>query len=531
MASNLTRRELFALAWGVALIEPTDAASATPACAPVASCPVDDLVGRFMREFSIPGIGIAIVQPGQAPLARGYGVRRLGDAMPVDAHTQFAIASNSKAFLAACFALLVDAGALGWDDPVRKHLPEFEMHDPAVSAMMTVRDLFVHRSGLPLGAGDLLQFPASDRTPGDVLHALRYLKPSTGFRAGYAYDNCLYIVAGILLERVSGLDWNHYVAERLFAPLGMHDAVPNASLLRGSNHAARHARIGPPVRGMGRLAVVQPDETDLIGPAGGISVSVTGIIPWLQVQLGRGTLPDGRRLWTEAQSAEMWKPQTITASTEGPTAALPQRGVLEAYALGWFVGDYRGRRSLWHRGTVSGQRTHTVLLPEQGIGFVVYSNTEDAEPVAGLRYALLDWLLGGSEFDWVAATKRDIAAAQSQVLRVVSHDEFTVPAGGPTLPLDRYAGRYRDAWYGDIVVSCRRDRLAIDFTHTPTLKGPLEVFGVDTFRSRFGVGVEDVVVAFRRENGAVAGLSMRALSPMADFSFDYHDLSPVRVSP
>ena len=519
------RQTLAALSGGAVL-----AAAASQSAPAVTTMPspdsIDDIVARFMREFEIPGVGVAIVQSGQPAALHTCGVRTLGQAAPVDIHTQFAIASNSKAFLTASLAILVDEGKLGWEDPVTRHLPEFRMYDPCVTQMMTVRDLLVHHSGLPLGAGDLLQFPISDHTAEDVLHALPYFKPARGFRAGYAYDNCLYIVAGILLQRVSGLSWDEFVASRIFTPLGMIDAVTNPSLVSGPNHVGRHARLGPPAFGAGRLEVVAPDESPLIGPAGGINVSVAGIVPWLQVQLGRGALPDGRRLWSEAQAAEMWKPQTIVSSGPGPAPEAPQQSVMQGYALGWGVADYRGRRVLSHGGGLIGQVTRTVLLPDQGLAFVVFTNSQEDDALSGMRYAILDLLLGASAFDWLAVAVKARATSQAELIKVAGSGDFAPPPGEPSLALDRYVGRYRDPWYGDIVVAWNGEHLTIDFTHTPAFKSALEPFGPDAFRTRFPRGVgEDAVVSFAVKDGAVSGVTMKALSPLADFSFDFQDLA------
>ena len=529
-SSTPNRREALAALSGAAVLSAADARAEAPSTAMTPDAGgIDDLVGRFMRDFDIPGMAAAIVQPGQAVFLRGYGVRVLGQPARLDVRTQFAIASNSKAFTTAALAILVDEGKLGWDDPVVKYLPEFRMYDPAVTRMMTVRDLLVHRSGLPQGAGDLLQFPRSDRTAEDVLRALPYFKPARGFRAGYAYDNSLYIVAGLLIGRVSGLSWDAFVAERIFGPLGMVDAVTNPTLPLSDNHAGRHARLGPPVIGMGPLRVVQPDETAAIGPAGGINVSVTGIVPWLQVQLGRGVLPDGRRLWSAAQSDELWKPQTIIASGPGPTPDAPQRSVITAYALGWGVADYRGHRALSHGGGVAGQITRTALFPDQGIGLAIYSNSQEEEAISALRYALADRLLGVPTFDWLAFAHKARTEAQADAVKAAAGG-FTAPPGGPSLPLDRYAGRYRDPWYGDMLVTLSAAGLAIDFTHTPALNSALTPFGPDAFRTHFQPGVEDAVVSFAIKDGAVAGVTLKALSPLADFSFDFQDLAFTPVS-
>jgi CubicO group peptidase (beta-lactamase class C family) len=527
MTGQVTISRRGALALGVSGV----AVAALPAWAqPSADAAVDAIVARFMSTFEIPGIGIAIVRPDQPAFTRGYGVRTLGRPERVDEHSLFGIASNTKAFTAAALAMLVEEGKLAWDEPVFRYMPDFAMSDPAVSKMMTVRDLLVHRSGLALGAGDLMQFPKSDRTPEELLRALPHLKLARGFRSGYAYDNILYVVAGILVERMSGLGWEEFVTRRIFRPLGMADAVANLPLVKTRNIVGRHARLGPPLRGLGPLAVVEADESSVIGAAGAIQASVTDAVPWLRTQLGKGQAPGGPRLWSEAQSGEMWTPQVITTSTTGPTETNPVRPVLQGYALGWFVQDYRGRRLIHHSGGLSGQITQTALLPEQGIGLAVWSNTEDGVPISYLRYALLDHLAGAPPLDWIAITRRAIDAREAEARELVASGDVKAPPGGPSLPLARYAGRYRDPWYGDVVVTERGGRLAIDFTRTPVFRGPLEPWGPDAFRTRWKKGAgEDAIVTFVVDNGAVTGIRMKALSPLADFSYDFHDLDLKRV--
>ena len=495
-----------------------------------AASPVDAMVADFMSGFEIPGIGVAIVRAGAAPFTRGYGVRRLGSRARVDTDTLFAIASNSKSFLAAGLAMLVEEGKVGWDEPVVRYIRDFSMSDPAVTKMMTVRDLLVHRSGLALGAGDLMHFPLSDHTRQDFVRGLRHLPLARGFRSGYAYDNILYVGAGVLVERVSGQRWEDFVTARLLRPLGMRTAVADRLRIKTANVAARHARLGPPARGLGKLEVVEPDESPAGSPAGGIHASVSDILPWLQVQLGRGGPPGGRSFWSKNQAEEMWKPQIITQASQGPTPQEPTRPVMAGYALGWFVQDYRGHRLIHHSGGLSGQVTFTALFPERGLGLAVFSNTEDGAAVSGLRSALLDHLIGAPRFDWMSATRRRMDANRAEVLAVAGSGDFPAPPGGPSLPSARYAGRYRDPWYGDIVVSERGGGLHIDFTRTPVFKGPLEPFGPDTFRTRWARGAgEDAVVTFTVANGAVTGMKMKALSPIADFSYDFHDLVLTRV--
>jgi CubicO group peptidase (beta-lactamase class C family) len=522
-----TRRQAMAtaLATTAGLMLPGGARAAT-----LDESEIDAIVRPFLQAFDTPGVAVAIVRPGAPPFLKGYGVRTLGKPAAVDIHTRFGIASHSKAFTAAALALLVDDGKIRWDDPVVRHLPEFRMFDSAVTQMMTVRDLLVHRSGLPLGAGDLMFFPTSSHVAADVLKALPYLRPVRGFRAGYDYDNILYMVAGLVIERVTGGSWGTFVKERLLLPLGMTDTAPSREVLTTDNVAGRHARLGPPVRGMGKMEVVQADEPPAIAAAGGINASIADMAKWLQVQLDQGKLPGGRQLWSAEQAKQMWTPATIVSSSNGPTAENPARPILQTYALGWFVQDYRGLRMIQHSGGLTGQVTFTGLLPSLGIGVSVFTNVEEGVSQA-IRNAILDRLIGAAPFDWVAGYGAQTKKKQEEALASVKGGFDTPPPGGPSLPRSAYVGRYRDPWYGDIVVAERGGKLTIDFAPTPVFKSVLEPWGSDIFRTRFPKGAgEDAVVAFAVDGGKVTGVTMKPLSPLADFSFDYQHLAFARIS-
>src|SRR5262249_41415386 len=190
--------------------------SATPRAQP-ATADVDALVQRAMTAFEVPGVSLAIVKDGHVLVAKGYGVRKLGEPAMVDAKTRFGIASNTKAFTATALGILVDEGKIRWDAPVIDYLPWFQMSDPYVTRELSVRDLLVHRSGLGLGAGDLLWWPPSTYTRKEVAQRLRYLPLATSFRSAYAYDNVLYIVAGELIEAVSGQPWEDFMSSRVLA--------------------------------------------------------------------------------------------------------------------------------------------------------------------------------------------------------------------------------------------------------------------------------------------------------------------------
>src|SRR5437773_2321572 len=255
-----------ALAIAVVLSIPAAIAAQHRGSAPAAD--LDAYVTKVLQTFEVPGAALAVVKDGAIVVAKGYGVRKLGDPAPADGRTLFGIASNTKVFTATALGMLVEQGKLEWDAPVIRYLPAFAMWDPYVTRELTARDLLVHRSGLGLGAGDLLWWPASTYDRKEIARRLRFIKPVTSFRNAYAYDNVLYLVAGELIEAVSGQSWEDFVASRILAKVGMTGSnVRHSGAAAGGNVAVPHAAIDGVVR------PIKPFDSDNTNPAGGINAS------------------------------------------------------------------------------------------------------------------------------------------------------------------------------------------------------------------------------------------------------------------
>jgi CubicO group peptidase (beta-lactamase class C family) len=501
----------------------------------IAAPPVDldAYAGRVMKTFEAPGMALAIVEKGQAPLVRAWGVRRLGESAPVDTDTLFAIGSTTKAFTSTALALLVDEGKFGWDSKVADLLPGFRMHDPFASAEMTVRDLLVHRSGLGLGAGDLLFFPPSDRSRADIVRALRHIKPATGFRASFAYDNLLYVVAGELIEAQSGKSWEQFTRERLLAPLGMDRASTSSALPEGANRAWPHARASGAIRGEGPVvALAGPTLLDNAAPAGAINAGIAELARWLELQLGRGLDPKtGKRIFSEAQARELWAPQTVIPVTPLPEPLRLAQPNFRAYALGWNVSDYRGNLLVAHSGGVQGMVTLIAMLPARDVAVAVVANVEDVGVTNAMVERVLDHYLGLESPDWPAAWTQfregRLAGARAALAKAAADEKARGGTGrGPSLPLAQYAGNYRDDWYGGAVIQSDRKGLRIRLEHTPVFTGTLEHVRHDTFRARWGdPNIEDAYVSFAlASDGSIERMTMSRVSPIADFSYDYQDL-------
>jgi CubicO group peptidase (beta-lactamase class C family) len=510
-------------------------ASAAAYAAPPAG--FEQRVEQLRTEYGAPGVTIAIVENGQATLARGWGTRLVGTQQPVGPRTIFATGSTGKAFTTAALAILVDQGKIRWDDRVIDHMPDFRMWDPWVTREMTIRDLLVHRSGLGLGAGDLLFVPNSSLSRKETVKRIRHIKPATSFRSGYAYDNILYMVAGQLIEEVSGKTWEQFVRDEIFKPLGMDEStVSDAEFQATADRGRPHSRSGGGVVGLGtqkpldEQAAISPNAA----PAGGLSISADDMTRWLLTQLGKGKIPGSdRRLFSEEQSREMWNPVVLQPITPYPGEFAVTNPNFETYALGWDVRDYRGAKLVWHGGAVFGSLAAVALLPKKNVGIYVATNSEEGQIVRGLLYELLDHYLGLPQSNWPEKFHNFRQKRLSAAAAAVRKEASTPAKIGPSLPLDRYAGDYADPWYGTIKVRRSGKGLSILFPHSKGMDGPLTHHQYDTFRTNPSFAwIEPAYVSFSLDaDGKVDRITMKPVSPTADFSFDYQDLlfTPVKA--
>lgn len=495
-------------------------------------------VEEIRNQVGVPGMSVTIVENGQVTFAQGFGARRLGTNERVDADTIFQLGSVGKAFTVAALAVLVDRGEISWDDPVTDHIPYFQMYDPWVTREMTVRDLLVHRSGLGLGAGDLMFVPRSSRSREDTVRALRHIPPATSFRSGYAYDNVLYAVAGQLIEEVSGKTWERFMREDVLTPAGMRTATSDrVERRRTRNRAWPHGRRDGPMQGMGTQEVMDdsgraefdPELGANAAPAGGVAASANDLGRWIAIQLAHGALPDGGRLFSEAQSREMWTPRIHVPFGQAPDPVAASTPQFNSYALGWMERDYQGHRLIMHTGAVFGAQSVLILIPELNVGFSIAINCEDGEAALGVAYELLDHYLGRPYYDWGTAWQTFVRQRDQQAVAFLQQQQAaTATASQPSLPLEGYAGRYEDPWYGPMTITRGADgALAMDFTLTPGMTGRLTHWQYDTFRVDWRDRlIEPAYVTFAlNAAGAVDRVTMSPVSPLADFSFDYRDLN------
>jgi len=494
------------------------------------SSQIDTLVERSMRAFDVPGIAVAIIKDGKVIHSKGYGVRSLNTRQKVDENTLFGIASNSKAFTAAALGILVDEGKLKWDDKVRDYIAEFKLYNPYVTEEFTIRDLLTHRSGMGLGAGDLMFFPdSSDFTLKDILYNLRFLKPVSGFRTKYDYDNNLYIVAGEVVARVSGKSWDDFVEERILKPLEMtHSACSFDRLKDKTNVIDGHASVE------GKVQVIARSTLKVGHSAGGINSCISDLSKWVLLQLSHGKYGDnlGKKLFSDDVHEEMWAPQTIIP-VRNPG---PYNTHFSAYGLGFGVSDVKGYKQLSHTGGLEGMVTQITMIPELSLGIIVLTNQQEGGAFTSITNQIKDSYFGITGTDRVTqysnGRKQSLAAANKitdSIWRdiVVIQKENT----GKT-DFKIYTGTYRDQWFGDVIISVKNGKLWFDSRRSPKLTGEMFAYKGNSFVVKWrdrSMDADAFVIFSLDMEGKGAGITMRPISSLTDFSYDFQDLDLRRV--
>lgn len=432
----------------------------------------DDYVNKALKDWEVPGMAIAIVKDDKLLLAKGYGVRKLGEPTPVDERTLFAIGSASKAFTAASIAMLVDEGKMKWDEPATKYLPGFQLFDPYVTRELTVRDMLSHRSGLE--RGDLLWY-GTEYDRDEVLRRVRFLKPSWSLRSRFGYQNIMYLAAGQAVNTASGKNWDEFVRQRIFTPLGMSSSSTSITALKTeANVASPHAKFDDKVQ------PISWRKIDNIGPAGSINSNATDMAQWVRLHLNQGTFKNERILSSGAVK-EMHMPQTVMR-LEGLSEKIHSETHFMTYGLGWFLQDYRGRKIVHHGGNIDGMSALVAMIPQEKLGVVILTNMNGTSVPTAIMYRVFDAFLQAPQKDWSAELLKIVKSAQEQAATVEKKLEADrVKGTNPSLALAKYAGNYTNEMYGDAKVKEQNGKLVVDYS--PAMSGELEHWHFDTFRA------------------------------------------------
>lgn len=482
----------------------------------------DSYVEKVLKTFDVPGATVAIVKDGKVILTKGYGLKTVGTNDKVDSKTNFSVASNTKAFVGTALGMLVDDGKIKWMDRVVDHLPWFQLSDPYVTKEMRIIDLLVHRSGLGLGAGDLLIWPTNTYDQKDVVKRFKNVPLATSFRSTYAYDNILYLIAGEVIEAVSGMTWDKFVQKRIYDKLGMNNSTLTFSdAVKKGNVATPHAEINGVVR------PVAASDSSKTNPAATVNTNAEDIAKWMITQLDSGKLSDGTNLFSANTARYLWTVQTSIPVGKVAKELAPAQANFAGYGAGFFLRDYRGKKLVWHTGGLAGMLSLVAMIPELRLGVAVFTNQEIGGAFYSIGYRVLDHYFG-EKYDWLTSYKilkdrSDSSNKAADKKTSAKRDSLSKPS----LPLEKYAGKYNDAWYGDISIEMKDGKLYMQMVPTPALGGYLEHYQYNTFIARWSdpeMRADAFVTFSLNPDGTIEHAKMKAVSPATDFSFDFHDL-------
>lgn len=486
---------------------------------------VDALVENTMKTFNVPGIAVGIIKDGEIVLAKGYGVNDIHTKEKVNADTNFGIASNSKVFTTAAISMLVDQKKIQWDDKVKKYIPEFKMYNDYVTNEFTIRDLVTHRSGLGLGAGDLMVWPDGHNfTSQDIISNIHYLKPVSDFRTKYDYDNLLYIIAGVVVERVSGETWQQFIQSHFFNPIGMKRSAPSWNLLKDTSNA-----ISPHVPIDGNLKVIDRYTNPILDAAGGIYSNVNDMLKWVNVLLNEGK-SDEQQLISAAQVRELMKPQTLMPNR----ASAPYHSLFKAYALGLQVQDVAGKLEVSHTGGLEGIVTQVVMFPQLKLGIVVLTNQQQGLAFMAISNTIKDHYLGLPETDWVKIMNDYLSRSVEEADKITEEvwkkvEENKKSKNNPSHT--ELLGTYKDNWFGEITITEQKGKLRFTSQRSSQLTGEIFYHKGDDYVVKWDNAYlhADAHIFVQKQDGKIVGLKMEPISPLTDFSYDFQDLDLKKI--
>ena len=481
------------------------------------------MIESWRDAYNTPGMSVGIIRNGEVVFVDGFGVLEEGKSQKADKNTLYSIASNTKAFISASMATLVKEGKINWDDRVQKYLPYFELYDPCVSEMMTVRDLLCHRSGLGTFSGDVVWY-RSKYTAEEVVKRVAELPQEFEFRSGFGYSNVMYLAAGEVIRAVTGKSWAVYVKEKFLDPLDMDRTITS------TNDIASTSNVATPHKPEGELSnPIDWVNWDNVGAAGGIISSAEDMVKWMRFQLNNGI--NGKdTLFTKAQQMTMWTPHVSYPVSDRAREVFGGRN-FNGYGLGWGTSEYHGKQMVSHTGGYDGMYSAVTLLPGEKIGVVVLTNTMDGIGTM-LSYEIIDKLLGLPQQDWKnRGLNQDKGHWADRAARIKERADARIPGTKPSMSNTTISGLYRCPLFGDIRILEEEGKLTIDFVSSPLLKARLSHWHNDTYKMEwieeqawFEFGTVQIQM---NNNGQPSGLLFDV--PNDDIFFE--EIKAVRVTP
>ncbi|MEO6252783.1 MAG: serine hydrolase [Ferruginibacter sp.] len=500
----------------------------TTTFAQLSSKKIDSLVTDALLKFKVAGVSVAVVKDGKVIHSKGYGVADMNTKKAVNENTNFQIASNSKAFTTTALAILEEEGKLKWTDKVKDHIPEFKMYNDYVTENFNIQDLLTHRSGLGLGVGDLMFFPdGSNFTIKDVVSSFQHFKPVSAFRTKFDYDNLLYIVAGEVIARASGMSYEAFVQKRIIEPLQMNNSFVGSLLKDKSNLATPHSSES------GTIKKIDAYDIGMGSAAGGIFSNVADMSKWMIVRLNKGKYGTDLKssLFSLKNHNEMWRLHTVMETNPNPR----YNSHFNGYGLGWGLSDAKGNLRVSHTGGLPGMLSIVTMYPDLNLGIVILTNTENGGGglFSSVTNTIADSYLGLDDFGWIEKNVARMDQRRGEGDEVTNKVWAKVEAAKNTpVKNEDYIGIYEDKWFGKVEVFAKENQLWLKSYRSPKLNGPMAFYNANTFAIKWeyqAMNCDALAMFSLDETGKAQSIKMKGISPNIDFSFDFQDLDLKRI--
>lgn len=409
---------------------------------------LSDFIERGQKALGVPGVSMGLVQDGKVVFSGGFGVRDLDKPAKVDGDTLYIIASNTKAMTTMMLGKLVDEKKIAWDTPVTKLLPEFKLGDADTTSRVLVKHLICACTGLPRQDLEwLLEFKKG--TPATSLATLGTMQPTSKFGELFQYSNPLAAAGGFVGAHVAfpkkelGAAYDEAMKTLVFDPLGMKATTFDFKQALKGNHAGAHAL---DIDGKPAAAVMDVNYSILpVRPAGGAWSSVNDVLKYVQMELAKGLLPNGKRYVSEAVLKDRQVPQVMI-------------GKDASYGMGLTTNTMYGTPVVQHNGSMIGYKSQMFWLPEYGVGAVILTNSDPGGALIGpfMRKVLEVLFNGNPEAD------NDIAAAAKAIQDRIAAERKLLAVPPEKAEVDKLAANYTSAVLGDIAVT-KGEKTIFDF--------------------------------------------------------------------
>jgi CubicO group peptidase (beta-lactamase class C family) len=462
---------------------------------------LDAYINRALTNWRVPGIAVCVVKNNNVVVMKSYGTKELGLPARIDENTLFMIGSNTKAFTGTAMALLEASNRLSLNDNVTKYIPGFKLDNKAAGEQAIITDLLSHRIGFKTFQGDFT-FYNTDLSRQQIMEKMAHIKAAYPFRTQWGYTNSAFMVAGEIIPKVTGRPWEVYIRDNLLAPLGMMNTLTlTADMPSSLNRTVPHTLVD------GRLTPIPYAQLDNMAAAMSISSSINDMSKWVLALLNDGKV-GARQVIPAAAINATRKPQDVVGMVTYPNGETDYR----LYGLGWFLQDYAGRHLVTHDGAVNGYLSSVTLVPQENLGIVILTNTDQNQLYDALRWQILDayFKLPYRNYSDIALNKFKDNEAKKQAIDRRLHDSVALNLQ-PALPIANYTGKYHNDIYGNITVTHGElNKLEMRFEHHPKMYVLLQPLGGNRFYATFSDPVYGkAVFPFIFQSGRITSVQVK----------------------